>query len=126
MILIALIISCSCFYLASTSLGSAISSLMYFSIPFSFRMSPILYFQDRNFYRPSNLSSSLVLGAILSSRSLKNGIYQNRRLTLPVDALEGGELVDPTTLWRSQISSLQILLARLQHYKNSGFVSLTN
>ena len=45
-------------------------------------------------------------------------------MTLLVYVLEGCELVDPTTFWRSQIFSLKILLARLQHCRNSGFVSL--
>ena len=117
MILITLIRSCSCFSLALASSRYANSFLMYLSRAFSFRMRPILYFQARNFSRPSNLSSSLVLGAILTSKSLKNEIYQNRRLTLPVDVLGGSDLVDPTTFWRSLIFTLQILLARLQHYR---------
>jgi len=37
-----------------------------------------------------------VFGAILSIRSLKIENYQNQKLTLPVDALEGGDLVVPT------------------------------
>ena len=96
MILIALIRSCPCFSLASSSSSYAISSLMYFSRPFSFKMRLILYFQSRKFSRPSNLSSSLVLASILSNRSLKNEISQNRRLNLPIDALDWGELVGPT------------------------------
>ena len=124
MILIVLIRSCSCFSLASSSSGSEIPFLIYFSRPFSLRMRPILYFQAKKFSRPSNFSSSLVLGAILTSKSLKNEIYQNGRLTLPVDALGGGELVDPTAFWRSLIFSLQILLARLQHCSFSSSVSL--
>ena len=76
------------------------------------------------FSRPSNLSSSLVLGVILSSKSLKNEIYQNRILNLPVDVLGGGELVDPTSFYRSLIFSLQILLAKLQHCSFSSFVLL--
>ena len=88
---------------------------LFFSRPFSFKMRLILYFQARKFSRPSNLSSSLVLGAILTSKSLKNQIYQNRRLNLLVYALGGGELVDPTAFWRSLIFILQILLARLHH-----------
>ena len=63
MILIAFIRSCPCFSLASSSLGYAISSLMYFSRPFSFKMRPILYFQAWRFSMPSNLSSSLMLRA---------------------------------------------------------------
>ena len=121
MILIALIRSYPCFSLASTS---AISSLIYFSRPFSFRMRPILYFQATKFSRPSNLSSSLVLGAILTSKSLKNENCQNRSLTILVDALGGGDLVGPTTFWRSLIFSPQILLAKLQHYSFSCSVLL--
>ena len=109
---------------ASASSSSTISFLIYFSRPFSLRMRPILYFQARKFSRHSNLSSSLVLGAILTSKSLKNEIYQNGSLTLPVDALGGGELVYPTSLWRSLFSSIQLLLTRLQHCRFSSSVSL--
>ena len=51
-------------------------------------MRRILYFHDQKFYIPSSLSSSLVLGAILSKRSLKMKFlkmqdwpYQEMRLT---------------------------------------------
>ena len=118
-ILIVLISSCSCFFLDSYSLGYAMSSLMYFSSPFSFKMRPILFFKARKFSLPFNLSSSLVLGAILSSRSLNNEIYQNRRDTLPLYVIEWGDFVGPTGLWRS----LQILLTRLQHYQTRVWIS---
>ena len=43
----------------------------------------VLYFHARKFSMPSILSSSLVLGAILSRRSLKIEISPNENLTLP-------------------------------------------
>ena len=87
---------------------------MYYSRPFSLRMRPILYFHARKFYMSSNLSSSLVLGAILSSRSLKIEISQNENMALLRDVINWGELVGPLDFWRSQIFTLQNLLARFQ------------
>ena len=69
MIILALIIYFLYFYFASSSPGSSTNSLINFERSFSSRLSPILYFQARKFYIPSNLSSSLLLGDILSRRS---------------------------------------------------------
>ena len=117
-ILISLIRSFMCFSLASSYSGSATYPLMYLSRSFSLRMRPILYFHAQKFSIPSSLSSSLVLGAILSKRSLKIEISQNEKMTLPGDALDQGELVGPLGFCRSQIFTLQNLLARFQFLHN--------
>ena len=81
-ILIALTRSFLCFSFASSSSGSTTSSLMYLATSFSSRMRPILYFHAQKFYIPSRLSSSLVLGAILSRRSLKNWNFSKCKTNL--------------------------------------------
>ena len=86
-ILYALIISFLCFSLASTSSGLDTYSLTYLSRSFSCRMRPILYFHAWKFSMPSSLSSSLVLGAILSKNhkklkfcGMRNWPYQEMHL----------------------------------------------
>ena len=100
MILISLIRSFLCFSLDSSSSDPANYPLMYLSRSFSLRMIPIPYLHARNFSIPSSLSWSLVLGTILSRRSLKKYIYKNEKITLPGDEIDWGELIGTLGFYR--------------------------